>query len=96
MAAAIDTLATTSLFTFRDLELMIEVEDPEVYEELRFQHEVSDGWKIVTSRADVLHTWLTQKPRQKQKKSPQKTGVICRLSAGTHMPTALMSETTHT
>ena len=64
MAAAIATLTATDIFTFQDLGFLIEAEDPDVYEELCFQHAVNDGWSMVTSRADVLHTWLRDQPRQ--------------------------------
>ena len=66
MDAAIATLSSTSMFSFKDLGFLIEAEDPDVYEELCFQHAVNDGWSIVTSRADVLHTWLRDRPRQVQ------------------------------
>ena len=74
MGAAIATLANTSLFSFRELEFLIEAEDPEVYEELRFQHAVNDGWNMVRHRDDVLHTWLTLMPKQQRKKHSQPAG----------------------
>ena len=73
MDAAISTLTSTRAFSFQELGFLIQIEDPDVYEALCFQHDVDAGWSLVKHKADVLQSWLRQsQPKQQEQAQPGK------------------------